>query len=307
MGKSYAILRGSQLLAHPTIPAPFHRVAPRNFLTETSWRILRQRLLDLSAKMSATESPSCEACGAVQRAAGLDSHTKEPYDAVSLNIHEQFVVDYANSRVMFSSFHVLCQDCHDYVHIGRTVARLLDHFNKTTNVSGLAIKKIDSLLKTHELAIWSACNIHSYKLNRLRAIVQRSPAHAGRFDKLDEAYHAALEYERRNSTLGGLVNIEEFHVWRMQIADRQFKPKYKTFDEWMTNREAMDIKLSADDEYILGMCFDNHNIVYQTFPYERIKSMFTMSDIGAHHNKAIRSGEVQWADVKEPSTLLITP
>lgn len=96
-----------ELLTHPTIPDPLHRVNPRSIMGKTWWDKVR--------KASYAEHEfHCHACGVHKsRAKG---------NLKRLECHERYEIDYAQGRVYFQGVVALCPWCHQFIHSGRLFA-----------------------------------------------------------------------------------------------------------------------------------------------------------------------------------------
>lgn len=84
-----------ELLGQANIPKPLHGINPRTIMGQTAWKRLRQEIIQ--------NNPYCKACG-------LDTYT--------LDLHEDYEIDYNNAIMRIKQYVPLCKDCHLFIHSG---------------------------------------------------------------------------------------------------------------------------------------------------------------------------------------------
>lgn len=89
-----------QLLSHHTIPPPLFGTAPRYYLGQEWWDKTRRTAYEAN-------NMRCWACGG-----------PGPLEA-----HEAYDIDYYKARMTYVETVALCNDCHSFIHIGRTIGQ----------------------------------------------------------------------------------------------------------------------------------------------------------------------------------------
>lgn len=83
------------LLGQDNIPKPLHGINPRTIMGDAAWAVLRHNVI--------FKEPYCHACG---------------LDTLSLELHEDYIIDYNKKYLKIRQYVPLCKDCHMFIHSG---------------------------------------------------------------------------------------------------------------------------------------------------------------------------------------------
>lgn len=96
-----------ELLLHPQIPKPLHKLNLRSIVGKAEWDRIRNAAY-------AQHSDCCWACGSLRRQIGPTGKR-----ATDLFAHEHFEFDYPKGEGRIVEVVALCIDCSNYIHIGQ--------------------------------------------------------------------------------------------------------------------------------------------------------------------------------------------
>jgi hypothetical protein len=91
----------ANLLIHPNVPKPLHKMAPRLLKGSTWWNVTRK-------ESYAKHDMHCYSCGLPQ---------------TRLEAHEAYDIDYTNGRVELDEIVALCNLCHAFIHSNLLMVR----------------------------------------------------------------------------------------------------------------------------------------------------------------------------------------
>lgn len=181
-----------EILCSPQIPPPMWGVAPRTVNGEEWWNNERKYAYERN-------NHCCWACGA----------------HAPLAAHEVFEIDFMERRMTFKEVTALCEDCHNFIHLGRSAALLLGHKKDMTEWKfSQLIKSRYRLLKQHKLkpnwAFYATLKqVYTYPSWRPRWV----------------------ERMLKEETLPPPARMEPWGEWRMVYDGKYYKPKYQNETE----------------------------------------------------------------------------
>jgi len=184
-----------ELLRHSTIPMPMFGTAPRVVMGQEWWDEVRREAY-------AKNNMRCWACGG-----------EGPLEA-----HEAYRINYKVAEMTYIETTALCNDCHSFIHIGRTIGMLARGERKHSDVKRIVLKGYENLKRA--------------KL--------KCPPETSLIDNRRLAWPGNTDWMRRV-----LNNTENMHYldriylkshswedWRLVFNGQKYPPRYKSYEEF---------------------------------------------------------------------------
>jgi len=179
-----------ELLRHHTIPKPLFGTTPR-YIKGQEWWDETRRAAYIANNMR------CWACGG-----------PGPLEA-----HEAYEIDYDHARMTYIETVSLCNDCHSFIHIGRTMGFFARGAISHGKAKQIVLKGYRLLRDAGLRCTWEVGVIASPTL----------PWKPPR-DWIQEVL--------RNTDLKPTVPMHDWNDWRLVLDGVEYPPRYKSFDEF---------------------------------------------------------------------------
>lgn len=184
-----------KLLTHPNIPKPLHGINPRTIMGKERWDVLRQEVY-------ASTNYHCAACGV---------HKSKAFYHKWLEAHEDYDIDYVRGIVTINKIVPLCHACHNFIHSGR-LYMLFKSGEYSKKKCQHILQRGFTILAEHNLVGF----IGTYYI------------YGKVFDiDEDEIFARVLNYDFPSA-----FSLAEWSDWRLVYEGKEYKPKFKNYDEW---------------------------------------------------------------------------
>lgn len=184
-----------ELLRHSTIPQPMFGTAPRVVMGQEWWDKTRREAY-------AKNNMRCWACGG-----------EGPLEA-----HEAYRIDYRNAEMIYVETTALCNDCHSFIHIGRTIGMLARGERKHSDVKRIVLRGYEILKKAKLKCPYETSLINNPRLawpgntSWMRRVLKNTE----RTNHMDLYWMKAHPWER----------------WRLVFDGQKYPPRYKSYEEF---------------------------------------------------------------------------
>lgn len=195
-----------EILTQPNIPKPLHGVNPRTVMGSSWWNKVRQEAY-------ARYDFHCHACGVHKSSIGGKRK--------SLECHEEYSIDYARGRAVFTGTVALCPDCHRFIHSGRLFAlwdkgQIGSEYANRILIRGLRILDQANRERGLQLQPFAHTLIFMYMLTGPRS------------------YQEARDIVTAKGYETSEPEFAPWGEWVLEIDGKEYPPIFASYEEWLT-------------------------------------------------------------------------